>query len=223
MSPERWRTIGELFDIAVNVPASEREEWLRSACDGDDDLRTEVANLLAHDAKSEHDAFLSKPEKADEYLELTPDWPTYNGRTLTDRIRDRDRDSSADQDASAGFLPKAAIGTLGDDWWADETRAIVATPPRDDGNLWPYFWNVPHPSAISSWASKRFDRHAFLGRHRPTRRVDVLPFQPHPALSLPAPIPGAHHGDVPRKLSRVLSGPSFDRFFARTGPRGPSR
>ena len=60
MSPERWRRIGELFDTAVSVPPSERMEWLHGACDGDDDLRAEVANLLAQDARAEQSAFLSK-------------------------------------------------------------------------------------------------------------------------------------------------------------------
>jgi serine/threonine-protein kinase len=45
MTPERWRQIGGLFDAAVKIDPVDRESWLRAACGGDDDLRTEVNRL----------------------------------------------------------------------------------------------------------------------------------------------------------------------------------
>ena len=131
MSPERWRRIGELFDTAVSVSASEREDWLRRACDGDDDLHAEVTDLLAQDARAEHDAFLSKAHEAGDRLEQTPDWPSYNGRTVTDRTSERQHREVTPDDESECFLPKAAIAAGGGDWLADETRAVVRTRLRE--------------------------------------------------------------------------------------------
>ena len=117
MSPERWRKIGELFDSAVSVSPSEREEWLRRACDGDDDLRADVAGLLAHDDWAEHDAFLSKPHETEGLLEQTPDWPAYNGPTYTDRLSEDERREIELRDESEGFLPKAAFAAGGSTGW----------------------------------------------------------------------------------------------------------
>jgi eukaryotic-like serine/threonine-protein kinase len=132
VSPERWRKIGELFDTAVSVSPSERDEWLKRECEGDDDLRADVAGLLAQDDRAEQDAFLSKPHETEEHFdEQTPDWPSYNGPTHTDRFSDREHRESAWHDESEGFLPKAAIAGGGDDWLADETRAVVRTRLRE--------------------------------------------------------------------------------------------
>ena len=131
MSPERWRKIGELFDTAVGVAPAEREDWLRRACDGDDDLRADVAGLLAQDDQAEQDAFLSTPHETEELLEQTPDWAPYNGPTYTDRSTERAHRATASHDESQGFLPKAAIAAGGGDWMADETRALVRTRLRE--------------------------------------------------------------------------------------------
>ncbi len=131
MSPERWRKIGELFDTAVSVTPSERDDWLRRACDGDDDLRADVAGLLEQDDRAEHDAFLSKPHETEDLLEQTPDWPADIGSTPTDRISEREHSEIALGDESKGFLPTAAIAAGGGDWLADETRALVRTRLRE--------------------------------------------------------------------------------------------
>ena len=131
MSPERWRKIGELFDSAVGVSPAERDDWLRRACDGDEDLRAHVADLLAQDDRAERDAFLSNPHETKDVLEQTPDWPSDNGRTLTDRVSENDHRQIAPHDESDGFLPKAAIAAGGGDWLADETRALVRTRLRE--------------------------------------------------------------------------------------------
>jgi tRNA A-37 threonylcarbamoyl transferase component Bud32 len=131
VSPERWHKIGELFETAVSVSPSEREEWLRRACDGDDELHAAVADLLAQDDRAEEDAFLSTPPQGAELLERTPDWPSYNGPTHTDRSSKHEHGEISPGDESEGFLPKAAIAAGGGDWLADETRALVRTRLRE--------------------------------------------------------------------------------------------
>jgi serine/threonine protein kinase/tetratricopeptide (TPR) repeat protein len=49
MSPERWRDIEELFQTAVELPPDERARFLDEKCGADDDLKREVAKLIASD------------------------------------------------------------------------------------------------------------------------------------------------------------------------------
>jgi len=44
---ERWQQIESLFQEALARDPAERYAWLREACQGDSDLRREVASLLA--------------------------------------------------------------------------------------------------------------------------------------------------------------------------------
>ena len=50
VSELRWRTVQELFLAARELPAGEREAYLRSACPDDAPLRADVQRLLAADA-----------------------------------------------------------------------------------------------------------------------------------------------------------------------------
>ncbi len=51
MNPERWKAVGEIFEGALAVAASERQVWIEQASGGDQELRHEVSSLLAsHDA-----------------------------------------------------------------------------------------------------------------------------------------------------------------------------
>jgi serine/threonine-protein kinase len=45
---ERWQQIESLFQEALERDPAERNSWLREACQGDSDLRREVASLLAN-------------------------------------------------------------------------------------------------------------------------------------------------------------------------------
>jgi hypothetical protein len=45
---ERWQQIESLFQEALERDPAERDAWLREACQGDSDLRREVASLLAN-------------------------------------------------------------------------------------------------------------------------------------------------------------------------------
>ena len=60
MTPERWRRIDELFRTIADRPLAEREALLTRVCGGDDELRREVLELLAHDPP---DSFLHDPIK----------------------------------------------------------------------------------------------------------------------------------------------------------------
>ena len=50
MSPERWKSVGELFHTALEKPPEQRKPWVESACAGDVELRAEVLSLLGSDA-----------------------------------------------------------------------------------------------------------------------------------------------------------------------------
>jgi Tol biopolymer transport system component len=59
MKPERWAQIDRLMDEALALAPAEREAFLNEACAGDDELRREVASLLA--AHLEAEGFLGTP------------------------------------------------------------------------------------------------------------------------------------------------------------------
>src|SRR5262245_53742323 len=57
-----WQRVTELFEQAVDLPAKDRPDFLRSACAGDRDLLHEVESLLAeHEADAD---FLESPAVA---------------------------------------------------------------------------------------------------------------------------------------------------------------
>jgi serine/threonine protein kinase/tetratricopeptide (TPR) repeat protein len=47
MTPERWQQIKPLFNAAIDLPAGEREGYLRNACGSDSELLREITSLLA--------------------------------------------------------------------------------------------------------------------------------------------------------------------------------
>lgn len=49
MDPQRWAKVQDLFHQAAELPAPERDAWLDRVCEGDAELRAEVASLLASD------------------------------------------------------------------------------------------------------------------------------------------------------------------------------
>ena len=50
MTPEQWSRVKEVFSAALEQEAARRASYVEQACDGDDELRTEVVSLLAaHD------------------------------------------------------------------------------------------------------------------------------------------------------------------------------
>ncbi len=97
MNSERWSRIGELFEAAALVPPAARDEWLRTACRGDDGLRSEVETLLRHDDEADREGFLPDPTPAGE----TGLWPS-----PTNAGGDEPANLAAQGDA---FAPRPAI------------------------------------------------------------------------------------------------------------------
>jgi hypothetical protein len=62
MTPERWHQIDSLFNAALSVSPSERENWLRGACGGDEDMLIRLCRLLKQDEHAEHVGFLEPPD-----------------------------------------------------------------------------------------------------------------------------------------------------------------
>jgi serine/threonine protein kinase len=59
ITPERWREIERLYQLVQERAPGERDAFLRDACAGDEDLREEVAALLAD--QSQIDRFIESP------------------------------------------------------------------------------------------------------------------------------------------------------------------
>ena len=51
MNPDKWRRITELFEAALDCPDDARAAFLARACDGDDEIRRRVEEMLAADAR----------------------------------------------------------------------------------------------------------------------------------------------------------------------------
>ncbi|HRH43314.1 MAG TPA: hypothetical protein PKY82_16900, partial [Pyrinomonadaceae bacterium] len=47
MNPEHWQKVKSILEKALDLPADSRAEYLANACEGDEDLRREVENLLS--------------------------------------------------------------------------------------------------------------------------------------------------------------------------------
>lgn len=58
MTPEKFRRLDEIYQHAIELPASERPAYLDQACAGDAELRAEAEGLLAQDAETD---FLDEP------------------------------------------------------------------------------------------------------------------------------------------------------------------
>jgi eukaryotic-like serine/threonine-protein kinase len=59
MDTDRWNHVDQLLQSALDVPAGERDAFLRKVCDGDQRLESEVRSLLA--AHERADGFLGAP------------------------------------------------------------------------------------------------------------------------------------------------------------------
>jgi serine/threonine protein kinase len=59
MKPERWKQIEKLYDAALELDADRRASFLDQVCEGDEELRREVASLLASEGQA--GSFLAAP------------------------------------------------------------------------------------------------------------------------------------------------------------------
>lgn len=72
MDKTRWDRIQVLFQRAVDIPASEQRDFLRTACDGDEALMDEVLGMLREDARGASLLDGNLPEVADAMLRGAP-------------------------------------------------------------------------------------------------------------------------------------------------------
>jgi eukaryotic-like serine/threonine-protein kinase len=59
MTPERWRQVDRLLELALEQHPGERADFLTKTCAGDDELRREVEALLA--AHGQAGSFIEVP------------------------------------------------------------------------------------------------------------------------------------------------------------------
>src|SRR5207247_8335300 len=69
--PDRWRLIEELFHAAVELPQSERGDFLEAACNGDASLRAEIQKLI--DGSDQAGSFIEAPPAIDETTIVLPE------------------------------------------------------------------------------------------------------------------------------------------------------
>jgi len=110
MTPERWKRVEELFASAFRIDPAERDGWLRGVCGDDEELRAEVAQLLAQDEKAACEGFLAVPEPSDWAPDQTESWPS-RGSYLSPKseLTEHAEAGFGSDSFSSGFSPKAAI------------------------------------------------------------------------------------------------------------------
>jgi serine/threonine-protein kinase len=109
MTPERWRRIAELFDAAVRMSPAARELWLEAACEGDEEVRSEVSRLLVQDERADRDGILTPPQATNSAPNGTVSWhPSVAARPGRHRAPRHTADETSFDD-TGGFTPRAAI------------------------------------------------------------------------------------------------------------------
>ena len=83
MNPERWHRLKSIFEDALDQPVAVRREWLREACEGDQELlREAVALLRSHETAG---GFLESPPELNP--DLDPDLDTLEDGTSLGSFR----------------------------------------------------------------------------------------------------------------------------------------
>jgi serine/threonine protein kinase/predicted negative regulator of RcsB-dependent stress response len=59
MSISRWQTVSQIFEAALDLPAHERDDFVREACEGNSEVEAEVIRLIAADEQA--CGFLERP------------------------------------------------------------------------------------------------------------------------------------------------------------------
>ena len=131
MTPERWRRIGEVFDAAVRIDAAGRDDWLRAACGGDDDLRAEVGRLLAHDERANRDGILTRDGAAGPLPDQTASWSPHAGVRPSEKPEPIAAGGDTSADDTGGFTPRAAIAPQTPRQPISEPRSVVRARLRE--------------------------------------------------------------------------------------------
>src|SRR5262245_38917456 len=110
MTSQRWQQIGDLFDAAGRLEPGKRDEWLHSACAGDDDLRAEVARLLNLDERADLEGLLTPPPTAPSTAETTVTWiPRVAGRLMPRGDRPSHNNEAMPVGGVDEFRPRPAL------------------------------------------------------------------------------------------------------------------
>jgi len=84
MEPERWRQVERLYESALQRPEDERVSFLEGACEGDEELRREVASLLAHEAAAVNFIEVPAMKRVGGDTPRDQERPTQSAENLTD-------------------------------------------------------------------------------------------------------------------------------------------
>jgi serine/threonine-protein kinase len=106
MTPQRWVQVGELFDAAVRIDPAGRENWLRAACGGDDELRAEVGRLVAQNSRADRVGLLEPLDAANPLPNRTASW---SSRVEAPPPEPAGRPGATPTDETGGFTPRQAI------------------------------------------------------------------------------------------------------------------
>jgi serine/threonine-protein kinase len=163
MTPERWRRIDTLFDAALRLDPAVRGAWLGLVCGADDELRAEVARLLAQDERAARDGFLTPPVVTSRPFEPTLTFFPADDRGPPAGPGSIDRAGAGPLDATSGFTPKVAIAAGKGPHPAAEARSSVQVRLRGLALIY-----------IGMFAMTIFWREVILGHRHPDLAVLTL-------------------------------------------------
>jgi serine/threonine-protein kinase len=116
MTPQRWRRIGELFEAAVRINPVRREDWLRAACGGDDELRADLGRLLDQDERAHRTGFLALP---------APTGPPVDADRTASWLPRGDDPPPEPAGRPGGFTPRQAIAPQAGRYTVSEPPDVV--------------------------------------------------------------------------------------------------
>jgi serine/threonine-protein kinase len=167
MTPERWHRIGELFEAALRIDSTGRDDWLGAACGGDDELRAEVGRLLAQDERADRTGFLTPPGPIGPPPAPTSSWHAGAGPgAAPNRPGPPGRTGDPPADDTRGFTPRPAIAPHVGRPTISEPPAVVRARLRELPTVY-----ILILSASTIW------RHAIMGQQDATSalsRIDAM-------------------------------------------------
>jgi len=138
MEPERWKKIGEIYHLALEIESGQQEGFLKEACAGDESLLKEVKSLLAYHADSKGPfgtpaiEFVAKVLAEDEALDPQPD---LTSRTLlhyriTRRSGKAEWGSSTKRATRISIDPSPSKFCLPKQWLIRSANGVSSRRPR---------------------------------------------------------------------------------------------